>query len=146
MLYSLIYPILQALVWLLLSILPVEAFNRLAQVLPGRLVIYGLRKFGASIGAGVTITPPIVFHNFADRSPKPFANLVISDCYLGRNLFIDERQGRDRRPCDLGMGVMIVTHTAVSHSPRSSLPARQPSARGDSPGAYIGRATLLQGV
>lgn len=150
MLYSFIYPILQALVWLLLSILPVEAFNRLAQVLPGRLVIYGLRKYGASIGAGVTITPPIIFHNFADRSAKPFANLVIRDCcYLGRDSFIDVKDKvviEDH--ATLAMGVMIVTHTDVSQSPLKQLALPDSQA----PvvirrGAYIGaRATLLQGV
>lgn len=150
MLYSLVYPILQAMVWLLLAVLPVEAFNRLSLVLPGRLVIYGLRKYGASIGSGVTITPPVVFHNFADRSSKPFANLVIGDqCYLGRDLFIDMK---DRIVLEdhvtLAMGVMMVTHTDVSASPlkQRAVPDSQ------APvvirhGAYIGaRATILQGV
>ncbi len=134
----------------MLALLPVEMFNRLCWVLPGSLVVYGLRFYGATIGDAVTITPPIIFHNFADRDQKPFSNLCIGHhTYLGRGLFLDLKDRiviEDR--VTLAMGVTIVTHTDVAQSPlkMAVIPNSQ------APviirlGAYIGAcATLLEGV
>ena len=150
MLYNIIYFTVKAVLRLLLVTLPAETFNRLCLLLPGSLIVYGLRYYGAKIGENVTLTPPIIFHNFSDKTKTPFANLTIGDdTYFGRNLFLDLKDSimiEDR--VTVAMGVTIITHTDVAQSPLKIVyfPSTQ------SPvlirkGAYIGaRVTILQGV
>jgi acetyltransferase-like isoleucine patch superfamily enzyme len=148
--YKTLYPLLKLLLRLVQLCLPVEAFNKLCLILPARLIADGLRYYGASIGDNTTFTAPIIFHNFADRADKPFANLVIgSNCYLGRAIFLDLK---DRiviaDNATLAMGVMILTHTDVAGSSlkQNGFPSTTgPVTIGD--GAYLAaRATVLQGV
>jgi putative colanic acid biosynthesis acetyltransferase WcaF len=148
--YSALYPVFRLLLRLVLVSLPVEVFNNLCLMLPGRLIVEGLRYYGATVGEGTTFTAPIVFHNFADKAPKPFANLMIgNNCYLGRAVFLDLKdQIVVGDNATLAMGVMILTHTDVSRSPLKM--DRVPSTTAPvtiGEGAYLAaRATVLQGV
>jgi acetyltransferase-like isoleucine patch superfamily enzyme len=148
--YTVLYPFLRLGLWIVLAVLPVEAFNRLCLILPGRLIAYGLRYYGAQIGEGAIFTPPIAFHNFADRSKQPFSNLTVGrDCYLGREIFLDLKEKvviEDR--ATLAMGVTIVTHTDLAQSPLKAnlFPSTQAPVF-IRKGAYLAaRATILQGV
>src|SRR5215510_782681 len=148
--YRLIYPLLKLGLGIVLLVMPVEAFNRLCLVLPGRLISFGLKFYGAQIGSGTTFTPPIVFHNFADQKAKPFSNLIVgSKCYFGRSIFLDLKDRiliEDK--ATLAMGVTILTHTDVAHSslkldliPNSQAPVVIRN------GAYVAaNATILEGV
>jgi acetyltransferase-like isoleucine patch superfamily enzyme len=148
--YKALYPILRFLLWLVMSTLPVEAFNKLCLILPGRLISYGLRYYGARIGEDTTFTAPVVFHNFANEAAKPFANLRVGkNCYFGRAVFFDIKDEivvEDN--ATLAMGVMILTHTDVAHSPLKDArlaSTTAPVTIGE--GAYLAaRATVLQSV
>jgi len=151
MLYPLLFPLVRIVFRLLLYCLPPEGFNRACAFLPGRLIIEGLRYYGASVGQEVVFTPPLVFHNFSDKTKKTaFGNLHIgNNCYFGRNLFLDLKGGiYISNNVTLAMGVMIVTHTDAAASPLGA--EIMPSSVGDvtiQDGSYIGaRATILQGV
>jgi serine acetyltransferase len=148
--YRLVFWLMDVAVRLVCALLPPEAFNRLCQFIPGRLVVQGLRRYGAHISNHVTITPPITFHNFASKSKSPFANLSIAKgCYLGRGLLLDLKDrisiGED---VTLAMGITLVTHTDVGRSPLADdvLPPTHGAIQLRK-GAYIGAgAILLQGV
>jgi acetyltransferase-like isoleucine patch superfamily enzyme len=149
-LYNILYPIIGIVFRLVLRLLPPEGFNRLCAVLPGRLIVEGLRCFGARIGQDVKIAPPVLFHNFSDRAKKPFANLTIGNhVYIGRGAFFDlkEKIVIEER-VTLAMGVMIVTHTGLEDSPlRSRVLPDSEAPVTIRRGAYIGaRATILEGV
>ncbi len=147
--YNFLFPIIQKLFRVSLRVISPEGFNRLCIFLPGRLILEGLRYYGASIGQDVIFTPPIVFHNHSDDRAA-FKNLRIGDaCYFGRSIFMDLKGGiviADR--VTVAMGVMIVTHTDVASSPLglTVMPSTADSVIIQS-GVYIGaRATILQGV
>lgn len=112
------YYLTKPFIWFLSNILPVELINRLFWIMPGRLVIDILRWKGAKIGKNTKIMPPILFHNFQDKSSKPFQNLAIGDnCFLGRDCFIDligKINIEDN--VTLAMGVMLITHLNVGNS------------------------------
>jgi len=118
--------------------------------LPGRLIAYGLRHYGARISVDVTFNPPILFHNFADRSIEPFSNLVVGKgCYLGREILLDLKEKITIEDfATLAMGVTIVTHTDVARSPlKESLVQSTQSPVTIRQGAYLAaRSTVLQGV
>lgn len=119
-------------------------------MLPGRLITYGLRRYGAVIGDNVTFTAPIVFHNFADKAAKPFANLTVGDsCYLGRHILLDLKDRITLDDCvTLAMQVTVVTHTDVANSPLGDGPIPSSTAPVHvHRGAYVGAgATILQGA
>ena len=148
--YGILYCITKIVVTALIRVLPVEFFNRLCLVLPGRLIQHGLRQLGASIGENVKFMPPVVFHNFSDHHASAFRNLTIgNNCFFGRNSFFDVQCPiiiRDN--VSIAMGVMLITHTDVGASPlkQGYLPSTK-AAIVIGEGAYIGaRATVLQGV
>ena len=148
-LYQILFPFLKGIV-LMLRILPPEAFNRCCLFLPGRLIVYGLKHYGARIGEDTTISVPTTFHNFAEKKKVFFSNLDIGDhCYLGRDLFLDLKEKIViENNVTLGMKVTIITHTDVGKSPLKE----QYIPNSSSPvvirkGAYIGaNVTILQGV
>lgn len=135
---------------IVLWLFPAEAFNRLCLILPGRLIIHGLRYYGARIGERTTFTPPIVFHNIADKSRNPFSRLQVgSDCYFGREIFLDLKESlviEDH--VTVAMGVMILTHTDVAQSPlRNDAVRTSQKAVLIREGAYLGaRSTILEGI
>jgi len=148
--YQLVYPLLRLGLGLVLLFMPVETFNRLCLILPGRLITYGLKFYGAQIGTGTKFTPPIVFHNFADKDKKPFSNLIVgNECYFGRSIFLDLKEKVIiEDTATLAMGVTILTHTDVAHSPLKS--NRVPNSQAPvviRKGAYLGaHATVLEDV
>jgi acetyltransferase-like isoleucine patch superfamily enzyme len=148
--YVALYPIFRLLFRLVLLTLPAEAFNKLCLILPGRLISEGLRFYGATLGKGTTFTAPVVFHNFADRAQKPFANLVVgNNCYFGRDVFLDLKdQIIVEDNVTLAMGVMILTHTDVAQSPlKMERVASTTAPVTIGAGAYLAaRATVLQGI
>jgi len=138
--------------WILIRLFPIEAFNRLCWILPGRVVVQMLRELGASIGEGSRIKPPILFDNWDwdDGRGAPFSYLSIGrDCSLGRDMFLDLRERITIEDnVTLAMGVMLITHTGAGNSPLSD--RGLPSSAAPiviRKGAYLGaRATVLQGV
>jgi len=103
---------------ILLKLLPVEFVNRLFWFMPGRLVIDILRWYGADIGENVKIMPPILFHNFQDKSDKPFENLHVgANSFIGRDCFLD-LMGKVilEDNVTLAMGITLVTHMNVGNS------------------------------
>lgn len=103
---------------ILLKLLPVEFINRLFWFMPGRLVVDILRWYRADISEGVKIMPPILFHNFQDKSDKPFENLCIgAHSFIGRDCFLDligKIVLEDN--VTLAMGVTLITHMNVGNS------------------------------
>lgn len=132
--------------WGLTRLLPVEYVNRLFWFMPGRLVIDILRWYGADIGENVKIMPPILFHNFQDKSDKPFQNLHIgSNSFLGRNCFLDLMGNiHIENNVTIAMGVTLITHMNVGNSSaREYFPdyAKDITIR---QGAYVGaKATII---
>jgi acetyltransferase-like isoleucine patch superfamily enzyme len=148
--YHIVYILMKCALWAIFRLFPFEVFNKLCLFLPGRLVIYGLRYYGACIGENIVISTPLTLHNATDKSRQPLANLQIGkDCYIGRGLFLDikERVTIEDR-VTIAMGVMIISHTDAAHSPLNGSVLRDTAA----PvcirkGAYLGaRATILEGV
>lgn len=135
---------------MLLRLFPFELFNKLCLFLPGRLVINGLRHYGANIGENVVISVPLTLHNAADRSDRPLANLQIgSDCYIGRELFLDLKEHITIEDhVTIAMRVTVLTHTDAAQSPLNGALLRNSTA----PvlirrGAYLGAcATVLEGT
>src|SRR5689334_12749395 len=119
MLYMLFYWILNICLKTLIWTTSIEIVNRLSFILPSRLLVEILRDYGAVIGEDVKITPPIHFHNLANRTRKPFQNLTIGmRCYLGPRLFLDLKEKITLEDqVTLAMDVMLITHTDVSQSP-----------------------------
>jgi acetyltransferase-like isoleucine patch superfamily enzyme len=150
MLYPIFYPLIRLSLRLLVWAFSVELLNRWGYLLPGQLLVEMLRQYGAEIGEDVTFTPPVLFHNLADKSNRPFQNLSVgAHTYFGSDLFIDLK---DRviigDHVTLAMGIMLLTHTDAAQSPlrAAQLPCSQGPIRIKS-GAYVGaRATILQGV
>ncbi len=146
----LIFWLLKQILYLILWVFPTEAFIRLVPFLPGRLVVAGLTRLGATIGENVRFAPPVTFHGVPNRARKPFKNLIIDDqVYIGRDTFFDcEDIIHIKKEATLAMGVMILTHTNVGNSPLKDtiLPSTHaPVVIGE--GAYLGaRVTVLQGV
>ncbi len=148
--YRLTYFLMKCGLWVLLRIFPFELFNKLCLFLPGRLVIYGLRYYGAGIGENVIISVPLTLHNADDRSDRPLANLRIgNDCYIGRELFLDVKERitiEDR--VTIAMRVTVLTHTDAARSPLNGTLLRNSAAPVHiCRGAYLGAcATVLEGV
>jgi acetyltransferase-like isoleucine patch superfamily enzyme len=144
-----LYWILKAVFRFAIFLLPVELVNRLFYFLPGRLVVDILKWYGADIAGNVKIMPPILFHNFQEKSRKPFQNLSIgADSFLGRDCFVD-LIGKIfiENNVTIAMGVTMVTHMNVGNS---SVREQFPTCINDitiQQGSYIGaRATIIAPV
>jgi acetyltransferase-like isoleucine patch superfamily enzyme len=148
MLFSILYNIARITVKLLIWATAPELISRISAILPARLLTELLIDYGATIGDDVRLTPPIAFHNITEK--PPFKNLFIgSHSYLGPQLFLDLK---DRvvlgENVTIAMGVMLITHTDLYHSPlkEAGFPSTQAGLMIDD-GAYLGaRVTVLQGV
>lgn len=127
-----------------------EGVNALLLILPAKLIVPTLRRYGATIGENAQIHSPLVIHNAGDERGKEYANLVIGDhCYIGRDVFLDlAEQIALEDYVTISMRCTLLTHTNVGERPSdlASLPATK------APivlrrGAYLGAcSTVLEGV
>ncbi len=149
MIYRILYFFIKPIVYIVLMLLPVEAFVRMVYFLPSRLVVLILKHLGATIGENVRVAVPITFHGLDNESKKPFSNLVVgNNVYIGRETFLDlTDQIVLEDNVTLAMQVMIITHTNVGESPiKNRLPEMQHPVRIKS-GAYLGaRVTVLEDI
>lgn len=127
-----------------------EGINALLLVMPAKLVIPTLRRYGATIGSEVEMHTPLIIHNASDVPGKEYANLVISDhCYFGRDVLLDLKQPITFEPyVTISMRCTLITHTDVGNRPPEllSLPATSASILMQQ-GAYLGAGvTVLEGV
>lgn len=127
-----------------------RAFNPLFLSMPSELMPEILAKFGAKIGHGTTVMPPLYVHNLRKHKFEHFANLTIGQgCYLGPELFIDlKNEIKIAENVTLSMRVSLITHMDVGNSPlrlNDFPPQNRPIIIHK--GAYIGAgATVLMGV
>jgi maltose O-acetyltransferase len=127
-----------------------EAINILLKVAPMRTVPAILRSRGAEVGNNVRFRSPLTIHNADSHRGGYYRNLHVgSDCYFGRELFLDLQ---DRILIEgkvtISHRVMILTHTDAGTSPLRDtiIPTSQAPVVIRS-GAYIGaNVTILEGV
>ena len=127
-----------------------EGLNIPLMFMPTRAIAPMLRRYGASIGQRVRFRSPLVIHNSNAAGGQYYRNLRIgSDCYLGRELFLDLQDNiRIEDHVTISHRVMILTHTDAGTSPLKD----QFIATSQAPvvirrGAYIGaNVTILQGA
>lgn len=123
----------------------IEGINALLLIMPAKLIVPTLRKYGASVGEDTVIHSPLTIHN----AGNDYRNLRIgSHVYFGREVFLDLKEKitiSDR--VTLSMRVTVLTHTDVGESDgKKALPPSQAPVLIDS-GAYLGaNVTVLQGV
>lgn len=127
-----------------------EAINVLLKFAPMQAVPAVLRSRGAAVGENVRFRTPLTIHNADLRRNYYYRNLQVgSDCYFGRELFLDLQ---DRIHIEgnvtISHRVMILTHTDAGTSPLrdTTIPTSQAPVTIRS-GAYIGaNVTILEGV
>jgi acetyltransferase-like isoleucine patch superfamily enzyme len=127
-----------------------EGINIPLMFMPTRTIAPLLRTYGAKIGERVRFKSPLVVHNSALDSGRHYKHLQVgSDCYFGRELFLDlQDQIIIEDEVTISHRVMILTHTDAGSSPLKDESIRTSQA----PviirrGAYIGaNVTILEGV
>ena len=118
--------------------------------MPTRVISQTLRQYGATIGERVRFRSPLVVHNSDLERGSYYKKLKVgSDCYFGRELFLDlQDQIVIEDQVIISHRVMILTHTDAGTSPlkdRSIKTSQAPVIVRR--GAYIGaNVTILQGV
>lgn len=123
----------------------IEGINTVLLIMPAKLIVPTLRKYGATIGENVIIHSPLIIHNAGDS----YSNLNLgNDVYFGRSVFLDLKDKitvHDR--VTISMRVTLLTHTNVGKSKlKKSIPPSQAPLIIEKD-AYIGaNATILQGV
>lgn len=128
----------------------IEAINALLLVMPSKLIVPTLRKFGADVGSDVQIHSPLMIHNATDVRGEHYANLhIASNCYIGRDVMFDLK-GRIQfeEYVTVSMRCTLITHSDLGFRPEE-LAVFSPS-QGEivlQRGAYLGASvTVLQGV
>lgn len=138
------------LIWVAYRSYKEAGLNALFLVLPAKLLVPTLVKYGASIGENPDMQTPITFHNVCTDPSRHYANLKIgSDCYSGKEVFLDLADTiliEDQ--VTFSMRVTILTHTHAGKSPLTSTylpPSHAPVTLRR--GCYIGAgAIILPGV
>ena len=123
----------------------IEGINALLLVMPAKLIVPTLRKYGAVIGENVIIHSPLIIHNAGEN----YSNLNLGNhVYFGRAVFLDLKDKiiiHDR--VTISMRATLLTHTDVGESGlKKSLPLSQAplTVKND---AYLGaNVTILQGA
>ena len=118
--------------------------------MPTQVIAPTLRAYGARIGERVRFRSPLVVHNSDPARGSYYKRLQVgSDCYFGRELFLDLQDDiviEDQ--VTISHRVMILTHTDAGTSPLKDQSIKTSQA----PvivrrGAYVGaNVTILQGV
>lgn len=127
-----------------------EGINIPLMFMPTRAIRVILRAYGAKIGERVRFKSPLVIHNSALDSDRYYKHLQVgSDCYFGRELFLDlQDKIIIEDEVTISHRVMILTHTDAGSSPLKAESLRTSQA----PviirrGAYVGaNVTILEGV
>jgi acetyltransferase-like isoleucine patch superfamily enzyme len=127
-----------------------EAINVLLKVVPMQAVPDILRSRGAVLGNNVRFRTPLTIHNADSHRGRYYRNLRVgSDCYFGRELFLDlQDQILIENNVTVSHKVMILTHTDAGTSPLRDtvVPTSQAPVIIRS-GAYVGaHVTILEGV
>jgi acetyltransferase-like isoleucine patch superfamily enzyme len=123
----------------------IEGVNALLLIMPAKLIVPTLKRYGAKIGDDVIIHSPLIIHNAGEN----YSNLIIgSHVYFGRAVFLDLKDRitlADR--VTLSMRAMILTHTDVGDSKvKAEIPPSQGPVTMEQD-AYIGaNVTVLQNV
>jgi acetyltransferase-like isoleucine patch superfamily enzyme len=130
----------------------IEGVNALLLLLPAKLIVPTLRRFGATVGNEAQIHSPLIIHNASSESGRHYAHLIIGDhCYIGRDVLLDLRERLIfEEYVTISMRCTLLTHTdvgarpaaySIPYLPASSAPIYVRS------GAYLGaNSTVLQGV
>ncbi len=127
-----------------------EGINIPLMFMPTRLISPTLRRYGARVGARVRFRSPLVIHNSDLARGSYYKRLQVgSDCYFGRELFLDlQDEIVIEDQVTISHRVMILTHTDAGTSPlkdRSIKTSQAPVVIRR--GAYVGaNVTILQGV
>lgn len=127
-----------------------EGINIPLMFMPTRAISAVLRAYGAKVGERVRFKSPLVIHNSAPDSGRYYKHLQVgSDCYFGRELFLDlQDQIIIEDEVTISHRVMILTHTDAGSSPLKAESIRTSQA----PvlirrGVYVGaNVTILEGV
>jgi len=145
MLKTLILLVFRALVSIAHCIYNIEGVNALLLIMPAKLIVPTLKKYGAQIGSEAIIHSPLIIHN----AGSDYRNLTIGgQCYLGRDVFLDLKERitiEDR--VTLSMRTTLITHTDAGESKVKKVifPSSAPILIDSD--AYLGAsATVLQGV
>jgi acetyltransferase-like isoleucine patch superfamily enzyme len=127
-----------------------EGINIPLMFMPTQVIAPTLRAYGATIGERVRFRSPLVVHNSDLERGSYYKQLHVgSDCYFGRELFLDLRDEiMIEDHVTISHRVMILTHTDAGTSPlrdRSIETSQAPVIVRR--GAYVGaNVTILQGV
>lgn len=123
----------------------IEGVNALLILMPAKLIVPTLRKYGARIGENVIIHSPLMIHN----AGNDYSNLSIgSSSYFGRGIFLDLKDKITiGERVTVSMRVTLLTHTDVGESSlKSVMPPSHGAVRVEDD-AYLGaQVTVLQGV
>jgi acetyltransferase-like isoleucine patch superfamily enzyme len=127
-----------------------EGLNAFFLILPAKLIVPTLQKYGAKIGQGVEMHSPLLFHNVSEIPYLHYSNLIIgSHCYFGRDVFLDLADKiiiEDN--VTVSMRVTLLTHTHPGKSPlllNKLSPSYAPIILKN--GCYVGASvTILQGI
>lgn len=119
----------------------IEGINGLLLIMPSKLIVPTLRKYGAKIGADVIMHSPLIIHN----ASHDYSNLHIgSSSYFGRAVFLDLKESifiGER--VTISMRATLLTHTDVGESAlKSAVPPSQAAIHIDED-AYMGAQTIL---
>ena len=110
----------QFLVWLAYGIYRVEGINALLLIMPSKLIVPTLRKYGARIGENVILHSPLMIHNAGEN----YSNLVIgNNVYFGRAVFLDLKdQIKIGDRVTLSMKTTLLTQVVCPWKQTASLP------------------------
>ncbi len=123
----------------------IEGVNALLLVMPAKLIVPTLRKYGASIADDVIIHSPLIIHN----AGNDYSKLSVGrSSYFGRGVFLDLKDKISiGERVTVSMRVTLLTHTDVGDSSLKTEipPSHGPVTVGND--AYLGaQATVLQNV
>jgi acetyltransferase-like isoleucine patch superfamily enzyme len=127
-----------------------EGLNALFLILPAKLLMPALVKYGAGIGENVEMHTPVTFHNISAEPGYHYSNLQVgADCYFGREVFLDLAEKiilEDQVTISMRVTILTHTHAGKSHLSQSRLlPFYAPVNLRK--GCYIGAgAIILPGV
>ena len=142
----------QVLIFLVYKAYSVEGINALLLLMPAKLIVPVLRRYGATIGDGAQIHSPLVIHNASAEPGRHYAHLVIGDhCYVGRDVLFDLREAIVLEDyVTVSMRCTLLTHTDAGERPSAYTLPRLPAICAPihiHSGAYLGAcSTVLQGI
>ena len=143
---------IQLLISLTYKAYSIEGINALLLLMPAKLIVPVLRRYGATIGEGAQIHSPLIVHNASPEPGRHYANLVIGNyCYVGRDVLFDLRERITFEDyVTVSMRCTLLTHTDAGQRPPAHVLPELPASCAPicvRSGAYLGaNSTVLQGV